>query len=215
MKQENTKKKILTKALELFSEQGYDAVSVGDIAKAVGIKAPSLYNHFSSKQAIFDALVDDTAAHYAMDTDQLHIHMLDVKQDLSSFTGITEDALWEKVRQLFAYSLHDETISHFRRMMTIEQFRSPELARLYSERYVDHVLSYHIEIFRTLAAQGKLPAEDPETIAMMYIAPILTLLQICDREPKREAECMEKLRAHVKLFFRLMNVNESMERKSV
>ena len=49
MKQEDTKQKIIEKALELFSVHGYDAVSVGDIAKAVGIKAPSLYNHFQSK----------------------------------------------------------------------------------------------------------------------------------------------------------------------
>ena len=62
MKQEDTKQKILDKALELFSAQGYDAVSVGEIAKAVGIKAPSLYNHFSSKRAIFDAIVESTAA---------------------------------------------------------------------------------------------------------------------------------------------------------
>ena len=52
MKQEDTKQKILDKALELFSAQDYDSVSVGQIAKAVGIKAPSLYNHFPSKQAI-------------------------------------------------------------------------------------------------------------------------------------------------------------------
>jgi len=43
---EDTKQRILEKSLELFSTKGYDAVSVGEIAKAVGIKAPSLYNHF-------------------------------------------------------------------------------------------------------------------------------------------------------------------------
>ena len=48
MKQEDTRQKILAKALELFSVHGYDAVSVGQIAAAVGIKAPSLYNHFPS-----------------------------------------------------------------------------------------------------------------------------------------------------------------------
>ena len=53
MKQEDTRKRIIEKALELFSTRGYDAVSVGEIAKSVGIKAPSLYNHFPSKQAIF------------------------------------------------------------------------------------------------------------------------------------------------------------------
>ena len=44
---EDTKQRILEKSLELFSTKGYDAVSVGEIAKAVGIKAPSLYNHLS------------------------------------------------------------------------------------------------------------------------------------------------------------------------
>ena len=57
MKQEDTKQRILEKSLELFASKGYDAVSVGEIAKAVGVKAPSLYNHFASKQAIFDAIV--------------------------------------------------------------------------------------------------------------------------------------------------------------
>ena len=68
MKQEDTRKKILTKALKLFSQRGYDAVSVGDIAAAVGVKAPSLYNHFSGKRAIFDAIVEATAERYEQDT---------------------------------------------------------------------------------------------------------------------------------------------------
>ena len=136
MKQEDTKQKILDKALELFSSRGYDAVSVGEIAQAVGIKAPSLYNHFPSKQAIFDALVESVAAQYTRDTDQISIHVQNAPQDIPVFTAITEDALYEKVRQIFEYSLHNETIRRFRRMMTIEQFRSPELSQLYTERYM-------------------------------------------------------------------------------
>ena len=61
MKQEDTKQVILEKALELFSAKGYDSVSMDEIAKAVGVKAPSLYNHFSGKRAIFDAIVESTA----------------------------------------------------------------------------------------------------------------------------------------------------------
>lgn len=68
MKQDDTRQRILDKALELFSAKGYDAVGVAEIAKAVGIKAPSLYNHFASKQAIFDALVESTTARYERDT---------------------------------------------------------------------------------------------------------------------------------------------------
>ena len=205
MKQEDTKQKILDKALELFSAQGYDAVSVGEIAKAVGIKAPSLYNHFPSKQAIFDAIVESTAAQYEADTDQIHIHVQDAAQDIPAFTEITADELFEKVCQIFEYSLHNETISRFRRMMTIEQFRSPELAALYSKRYVERVLAYHAGIFRALIAAGEITAEDPDTLAMLYVSPVLTLIGICDRQPERESECLEKLRSHVQLFFRMVH----------
>lgn len=205
MKQEDTKQKILDKALELFSTQGYDSVSVGEIAKAVGIKAPSLYNHFPGKQAIFDAIVESTAAQYEADTDKIDIHVQNAKQDIPVFTEITADALFEKVRQIFEYSLHNETISRFRRMMTIEQFRSPELAALYSRRYVERILRYHAGIFRALIASGEICAEDPDALAMMYVSPVLTLIGICDRQPEREPECLEKLQNHVQFFFRMVH----------
>ncbi len=205
MKQEDTKHKILDKALELFSTQGYDSVSVGEIAQAVGIKAPSLYNHFPSKQAIFDAIVESTAAQYEADTDKIDIHVQNMTQDIPVFTEITEDALFSKVRQIFEYSLHNESISRFRRMVTIEQFRSPELAALYSRRYVERILSYHAGIFRALIAAGEIRAENPDALAMMYVAPVLTLIGVCDRQPERESECLERLRRHVRLFFRMVH----------
>ena len=205
MKQEDTKRKILDKALELFSAYGYDSVSVTEIARAVGIKAPSLYNHYPSKQAIFEAIVKSTAARYEADTDRIDIHVQNAARDISVFTEITADTLLEKVRQIFVYSLHNETISRFRRMMTIEQFRSPELAELYSKRYVERVLAYHAGIFRALIAAGEITAEDPDTLAMLYVSPVLTLIGICDRQPEREDECLEALENHVRLFFRMVH----------
>ena len=208
MRQEDTKQKILDEALRLFSERGYDAVSVGEIAQAVGVKAPSLYNHFPGKQAIFEALVESTATRYEADTGKIDIHVQDAAQDIPVFTEITEDALLAKVRQIFEYSLHNDTIRRFRRMMTIEQFRSPELAALYSRRYVDRMIAYHAGIFRALTAVGEICAEDPETLAMLYVSPVLTLIAICDRQPERESECLEKLRQHVVLFFRMVHRKE-------
>lgn len=211
MKQEDTKQKILVKALELFSIKGYDAVSVGEIAKAVGIKAPSLYNHFPSKQAIFEEIVEATAAQYEKDTDSIDIHVQNVKADVSEFMEITEQELFKKVQWIFSYSIHNETISRFRRMMTIEQFRSPELAKLYSTRYVDRVVAYHAEIFRNLIAAGIIAGQDPDVLALMYMAPVVTLIGICDRQPEREQECLEKLQAHVRLFFYTVRADHTEE----
>lgn len=205
MKQDDTKKKILDKALELFAAQGYDSVSVGEIAQAVGIKAPSLYNHYPSKQAIFDAIVDATAKQYEADTDKEDIHVQNSAQDIPVFTEITEEALFEKVRQIFEYSLHNETISRFRKMMTIEQFRSPELAALCSRRYVERLVEYHAGIFSALISAGEIMTADPETLSMMYVAPVLTLIGVCDRQPERESECLDKLKRHVYLFYNMVH----------
>ena len=211
MGQESTRQAILDSALELFAARGYDAVSVGEIAKAVGIKAPSLYNYFPGKQAIFDAIVESTAAQYEADTDRIDIHVQNAAQDIPAFTEITEDVLFEKIRQVFEYSLHNEAISRFRRMMTIEQFRSPELAALYSRRYVERLLAYHAGIFRALIAAGEIRIGEPDTLAMLYVAPVLTLIGICDRQPEREAECLKRLSRHVHLFFRMVHGQEKEE----
>ncbi len=207
MKQEDTKRKILEKALELFAEKGYDSVSVGEIANAVGIKAPSLYNHYNSKQAIFDAIFANVAEKYEKYTDTVSVHVQNAAQDLDVFTKITEDMLADKVIKIFAYSLHDETISRFRRMMTIEQFRSAELSRLYSKRYVYRLTEYHAKLFEWLIKAGEIKNENPETLALMYVSPIITLIEVCDRQPEKEAECIEKLKAHVRLFYRTFHIS--------
>lgn len=209
MKQEDTKKRILDKALELFSENGYDSVSVGEIAKAVGIKAPSLYSHYPSKQAIFNAIVEDTALQYQKYTDKINIHVQNAKKDMSVFSEITEEVLIKKVSQIFSYSLHDEEISRFRRMMTIEQFRSEELSAFYTERYVDRMIRYHAEIFKNLISAGEIRDENIETLAMMYVSPVITMLGVCDRQPEREEECIKRLEEHVRLFYRTFNISHT------
>jgi AcrR family transcriptional regulator len=56
METQTTKERILDEAIKLFSELGYDAVSMRDIAVKVGIKAASIYNHFHSKKEILEEM---------------------------------------------------------------------------------------------------------------------------------------------------------------
>ena len=78
-------------------------------------------------------------------------------------------------------------------------------AVLYSGRYVERILHYHAGIFRALIASGEICAENPDALAMLYVAPVLTLIGVCGRQPEREQECPEKLQSHVRLFFRLVH----------
>ncbi len=53
----DTKTTILKVAIQLFSEQGYNGVSMRNIAKAVNISAPALYNHFADKKSLYEEAV--------------------------------------------------------------------------------------------------------------------------------------------------------------
>lgn len=196
-----TKERILREALRLFSQKGYDAVSVEQIAGAVGIKAPSLYKHYKSKQDIFNAIFEETAKRYGAFTESISVHLGESGQDLQVFSAITADVLVEKVKSLISYSLHDEFVCQFRRMMTIEQFRSPELSALYSQRYVAQIQNYQKRLFQRMIAAGVMVDEDPGLLAMMYDSPILILLGECDRHPEKEQQIMGTLEDHVRLFY--------------
>lgn len=200
-----TKEKILTEALRLFSKRGYDAVSVEQIAEAVGIKAPSLYNHYKGKQHIFDAIFEETERRFQSYTDEITLDLTNPKMAGQQIPGelnevIDEDRLVNRAKDFFAYSLHDEFVSQFRKMLTIEQFRSAETAELYTRHYVTMIIDYHKELFSGLIDMGVLKRENPETLAMLYDSPIIVLLEICDRQPEKEQECLKKLEAHVRLF---------------
>lgn len=53
-----TAERILDAAEKLFAENGYQATSLGDVADCVGIRSPSLYNHFKNKEALYRAVLE-------------------------------------------------------------------------------------------------------------------------------------------------------------
>ena len=89
----DTKRKILDEALTLFSEKGYANVYVADIAEMVGIKAPSLYKHYKSKQAIFDAIVEEMNQRFVKQAGALNIVGNDAGKDAEIYKHINEDEL--------------------------------------------------------------------------------------------------------------------------
>ena len=54
-----TKRKIFEASMKLFAEKGYDATSIEEITATVGVAKGTLYYHFSSKEEIFNFLVDE------------------------------------------------------------------------------------------------------------------------------------------------------------
>lgn len=206
-----TKQKIIDEALTLFAEKGYSAVYVGEIAKAVGIKAPSLYKHYKSKQDIFNAILDEMKRNYDKQTAILKINGNDTKNDADIFSSVSEDTLIQMGIGLFQYFLHDDYASKFRKMLTIEQFHNTELSLLYSKQYVDEPLSYQSELLALLSAKGFLKQADSSIMALHFYAPIYMLLTLCDRQPEREKEALKLIEQHIRQFNHLYRGGRKMQ----
>ena len=204
----NTKKRILDEALTLFSENGYGNVYVAQIAEAVGIKAPSLYKHYKSKQDIFNAILDEMKKSYDKQASMLNISGEDAVSDAEVYSDIGEDELVRMATGLFLYFLHDDYAQKFRKMLTIEQFRDSELARLLTKEYADDPLSYQSAMFSMLCEKSVLRKYDPDVMALHFYAPIYFLLTVCDREPQREKESTELLKRHIRQFSRIYGKGE-------
>ncbi len=201
----HTKKRILDAALTLFAERGYANVFVAQIAEAVGIKAPSLYKHYKSKQDIFNAILDEMKNSYDRQAASLHINGNNAQEDAMLFSAVSEDGLAEMGLNLFRFFLHDGYTQKFRKMLTIEQFHDPELARLFTKQYADEPLSYQSAMFTMLSLKGVLKEENPNVMALQFYAPIFMILTMCDREPQREEELTALLEQHIRQFSRLYN----------
>ena len=199
MEKGNTKQEIIEAALDLFSAQGFEATSVSQIADAVGIRKASLYSHFESKQAILDAIVKDVLEQYGE-------HSIFAGADWEQDTGdlpMTTDAAVQMIQGQIRYILHDTSISRARKMLVIEQFRNPELAKLQTKQNYSDVLWYFTGLVKQLIRQGVLAEDDPEIMAAQLCLPISVWINLCDREPDLEQGVMELVEKHIRQFFRL------------
>ena len=199
MERGNTKQEILEASLELFSVQGFEATSISQIADAVGIRKASLYSHFGSKQAILDALVKDVLQQYG---EHSIFARADWEKDVSNLP-LTSDAAVQMIQGQIRYIIHDPTIRRARKMLVIEQFQNPELAKLQTKQNYSDVLVYFTGLIKCLIQKGVLAEDDPEIMAAQLCLPISVWMNLCDREPEQEQEVMALVEKHIRQFFRV------------
>ena len=60
----DTKERILAAALEMFSQNGYAGTNIRELSASLGLVKSGIYKHYESKEAIWDALLDQMVAYY-------------------------------------------------------------------------------------------------------------------------------------------------------
>ena len=190
-----TKERIVETALELFSQRGYDGVSVRDIARAVGIRESSLYNHFENKQAIFDGIVDfclqQSEAYF-----RGHALPFDQGDDTSIYEGIGLEHLQELMEQTFRFFFDDPWNSRFRRLLLLSQYNDTRCRDIYRRLYRDKCVRIQAYIFAALMDAGDIRREDPMAVAAEFHGPMFMLIHTCDSFE----EARPFIRTHVEQF---------------
>lgn len=100
----DTKPRILEVAIALFSNRGYNGVSMRDVAGEVGISPPALYNHFDSKETLYRAAVmaafEKKSARLIAALSECEDHLQCLRQFLEALTaGIQDDLHFHRLMQ--------------------------------------------------------------------------------------------------------------------
>ena len=133
MTKQTTKQKILIEAVKLFANQGYEAVSVEQIASAVGIKAPSLYKHYKNKRDMFDSILRVMEQQDGKNAAACSLPEGTAEEMPQAYERSSVKDLIAFSKQQFRYWTEDDFASSFRKMLTVEQYRSQEMNVLYHQ----------------------------------------------------------------------------------
>ena len=198
----DTKEKILMTALHLFARDGYEAVSVRTIAEELGMTKGALYRHYKNKRDIFDSIVERMMR---IDEERAHAHQMPAEK-YDTMPDAYENATVENIQKYtieqFKFWTEDDFASHFRKMLTLEQYRSTEMAELYSQCIVAGPVAYMEDLFRELIKKGVFKREDPKLLAIEFYAPLFLLINMFDKTGKtgENGDYVEILRNHTEQF---------------
>ena len=170
----NRKEEILIVALHLFARDGYEAVSVSQIAGELDMTKGALYRHYKSKRDIFDCIVQrmeqqdgEQAAEYDMPEEE--------KEKMpEKYENVSLDDFVEYSKSMFEYWTEDDFASSFRKMLTIEQFRSEEMQNLYQQYLVSGPAEYVKDLFKNMEIKN------PEENAIKFYANMFFYYSVYD-----------------------------------
>lgn len=178
---ENTKERILLAALELFSKDGFEAVSVSDIASKTGLTKGALYKHYQNKRDIFNSILRRMEENDAKNAAGFDLPEAELEKDGEKYRRVSLSKLVEYSKMQFRYWAEDSFARPFRQMLTVEQFRSKEMKTLFAQYLSSGPLGYLSDIFKSIGI------ENAERNAVQLYAPMFLLLSVYDAAQDKEA----------------------------
>ncbi|PVW17135.1 TetR/AcrR family transcriptional regulator [Marixanthomonas spongiae] len=178
MKPASRKTEIITTASRLFKEKGYNAVSMRDIAQAMGIKASSLYNHISGKQEILSTLILTVAREFTSGMEQV------VSKNVTSV---------QKIEKIIAFHI-DITVTYPEALAVLNNdwmhLKSGDLTEFITMR--DSYEENFRKIINKGIQAGEIETRHPEVILFSILSTLRTLYLWYEKRGKLDENILKR-----------------------
>lgn len=163
-----TKEKILQVSIDLFAEKGYKEISVREIAKAVGIKASSLYKHYENKEDILESIF----TMFQEKMGQTTIPQEELKQYVNS---VSPEKYFYDSFALFKKIMWAPLFVKIARIITIEQQRSQSVRKFFLEELIEKPIQTLQTVLELMIENGSIGPVDSRVAAEEYASYIVYL----------------------------------------
>uniref|UniRef100_UPI003FEFF4F5 TetR/AcrR family transcriptional regulator n=1 Tax=Anaerobutyricum hallii TaxID=39488 RepID=UPI003FEFF4F5 len=180
----NRKEEILIVALHLFARDGYEAVSVSQIAGELDMTKGALYRHYKSKRDIFDCIVQRMEQQDSEQARQNEVPEESIEKVPEEYQNVSVEDFVGYSKSMFEYWTEDDFASSFRKMLTFEQFRNEEMQNLYQQYLVSGPAEYVKDLFKNMEIKN------PEEEAVKFYANMFFYYSVYDgATDKTKAKC--------------------------
>ena len=148
MEHKNTQQQIFEAAVELFHQKGYTGATIRAIARMVGIKESSIYNHYKNKEEIFDCILDDFKNGIASNRPS--------ENELANLIAVVSPA--EIIKLIFVKYVGNEEVKYDKiaKIIFIEQYIHKRAGDFFMKYMVEEPIAYYGRIFSMMAEAGRI-----------------------------------------------------------
>lgn len=200
----NTKEKILIIALRLFAIHGYEAVSVSQIAGELGMTKGALYKHYKNKRDIFNSIFEYVCQLDIERSQKTGVPEKEFSEMPEAFSHVSTGSLKDYMKAQFHYWSEDEIACNFRKMLTLEQYKSEEMNELYQKVFVSGPLDYIEKLLNEMVKNRTDHLLSPKSLAIELFSPFYLFLSMSDAayQRKEKEEIAKYYMAYIDTFFK-------------
>ncbi|MBR1202475.1 MULTISPECIES: TetR/AcrR family transcriptional regulator [unclassified Bradyrhizobium] len=160
----STRERILSEALGLFAQSGYGGASMRELARRVGIRESSLYNHFPGKAAILEAIVSEHGPASSADRLEAPRYRQLARQPAAFCRQFALDLVeqWSDPRE-----------HQFQKVITAERNRVPGIRAKFADHFYTREQNLMTDYFRGFALAGLISTTDPREAARLFAAGLI------------------------------------------